>query len=58
MKKETHRIIERLSDDATWDDLQYALYVRQAVEAGQKAAREGRVVSADEARYQLGIRLG
>jgi hypothetical protein len=55
MKEEALRIVEGLPDDATWEDLQYEVYVRQAVEAGLKAAEEGRVVSVAEVRRRLGL---
>lgn len=55
VKEEARRLIERLPDDATWEDLQYQIYFRQAVEAGLKDSREGRVVPLDEARRQFGL---
>ncbi len=36
MKQEAHRILDNLSDEATWDDLMYKIYVRQTIEAGIK----------------------
>ena len=42
--------------DATWEDLQYEIYVRQAVEAGLKDSREGRTVSLEEARSRFGLK--
>ena len=34
VKEEARRLVERLPDEATWEDLQYEIYFRQAVEAG------------------------
>jgi hypothetical protein len=34
IKQEAHRLVENLPGDATWDDLMYQIYVRQAIEAG------------------------
>ena len=48
LKRQAHAIVDRLADDATWEDLQYQIYVRQAIEAGQKDADEGRLVEDDE----------
>ena len=50
IKEEARRLVERLPEDATWEDLQYEIYVRQAIEAGLKDSREGRTVPLDEAR--------
>ena len=35
IKQEAHRLVEKLPENATWDDLMYEIYVRQAVEAGR-----------------------
>ena len=35
IKDEALRLVERLPDDATWEDLQYEIDFRQAVEAGR-----------------------
>lgn len=55
VKDEARQLIERLPDDATWEDLQYQIYFRQAVEAGLKDSREGRVVPLEEARRRFGL---
>jgi hypothetical protein len=56
VKEEAHRLVDRLPADATWEDLQYAVYVRQAIEAGLKDSRGGRTVPSAEARrlFDLG----
>lgn len=35
IKQEAYRLVEQLPDHATWDDLMYEIYVRQAIEAGR-----------------------
>ena len=55
IKDEARRMVERLPEDATWEDLQYEIYFRQSVEAGLKDSREGRTVPQDEARRQFGL---
>jgi predicted transcriptional regulator len=55
VKEEARRLVERLPDDATWEDLQYQIYFRQAVEAGLKDSDEGRVVPLEEARRRFGL---
>ncbi len=52
-KEAARQIIDRLPDQATWDDIMYELYVKQKVEAGLKAADEGRTVSHEEAKRRL-----
>jgi predicted transcriptional regulator len=55
VKEEARRLVERLPEDATWEDLQYEIYVRQAIEAGLKDSREGRTVPLAEARRRFGL---
>jgi predicted transcriptional regulator len=57
IKIEAARLLAQLPDDATWEDLQYAIYVQQAIEAGIQDAEEGRVHTTDEVRQRLGLGL-
>lgn len=47
-KKEVLRILEDLPEDASLDDIQYHIYVRQKIEHGLEAAATGRTLSEDE----------
>jgi hypothetical protein len=55
IKTEVIRLAEQLPEDATWDDLLYAIYVRQSIEAGLKDCREGRTLTVAEVRRHLGL---
>ncbi len=55
VKEEARRLVDRLPEDATWEDVQYEVYVRQAIEAGLKDSRDGRVVPLAEARRRFGL---
>ena len=55
IKEEARRLVDRLPDDATWDDLVYAIYVRRAVEAGLLDSAEGRTIDAREVRAKFGL---
>jgi hypothetical protein len=55
VKDEARRLIERLPDDATWDDLMHEIYVRQAIEAGLEDSRAGKLTSVDDIRARLGL---
>jgi hypothetical protein len=55
VKFEARQLVDRLPDDATWDDLMYEIYVRQAVDAGLKDSRDGRTVPVQDVRRQLGL---
>jgi len=55
VKDAARRLIDGLPDDATWDDVMYRVYVRQAVDRGLRDAEEGRVVDISEVRRQFGL---
>ena len=52
-KESTRQIIDHLPDQATWEDIMYELYVKQKIEAGLKAAEEGRTIAHDEMKRRL-----
>lgn len=55
IKQEAHRLIEKLPENATWDDLMYEIYVRQAIEAGLADSEAGRTVDVKEVRAKFGL---
>jgi predicted transcriptional regulator len=55
IKQEAHRLIEQLPETATWDDLMYEIYVRQAVEAGLADSEAGRTLDVKEVRTKFGL---
>ena len=57
IKPDAKRLVENLPDGATWDDLAYEVYVRQAIEAGLADADEGRLVEHDEALVRVRARI-
>jgi predicted transcriptional regulator len=55
IKQEARRLVENLPEDATWDDLMYQIYVRQAIEAGLEDSEAGRTVDIKEVRARFGL---
>lgn len=55
VKQEALRIIEELDENATWDDLMYKIYVRQAIEQGLKDSEAGRTLDVSEVRARFGL---
>jgi len=55
IKQEAHRLLDKLPDKATWDDLMYQIYVRQTIEAGIKDSNEGKTVDVKEVRKRFGL---
>ena len=57
-KQAARRLIDRLDDGVSFEDIQYELYVVQQVERGLREVEEGRTVSHEEARGHLSRWLG
>jgi hypothetical protein len=55
IKEEAHRLVDKLSEESTWDDLMYEIYVRQAVEAGLEDSKAGRTTDVGEVRKKFGL---
>ena len=55
VKQQAHQLVEELPDNATWDDLMYEIYVRQAVEAGIRDSDAGRTQDVKQVRARLGL---
>ncbi len=55
IRQEAQRLIEKLPADATWDDLMYEIYVRQAIEAGLDDSDAGRILDVKEVRAKFGL---
>jgi hypothetical protein len=55
IKSAVKELVDDLPDDATWDDVMYRVYVRQAIEAGRLCAAEGDLVDVAEVRRRFGL---
>jgi hypothetical protein len=55
IKEEAKRIVDELPASATWEDLIYRLYVRQAIEAGLEDSANDRTFSTEEIRQEFEI---
>lgn len=52
-KEEVRRMLDSLPDDATFEDIQYHIYVREKIECGLEDARAGRVLSEEEVERRM-----
>lgn len=48
------RLIDKLPENSTWDDLMSEIYVRQAIESGLRDREAGRVMSVEQVRAKFG----
>ncbi|MCK4605164.1 MAG: hypothetical protein KAU41_10835 [Deltaproteobacteria bacterium] len=55
IRVEAQNLLKDIPEDATWDDLMYRIYVRQAIEAGIKDSDAGRTIDVKEVRAKFGL---
>ena len=55
IKEEARRLLERLPDNVTWDELMHEIYVRQTIEAGLADSRAGKTVDVETVRERFGL---
>jgi predicted transcriptional regulator len=53
-KDEAIKMITRLPEEVSWDEIMYKIYVKRKIEEGIKAADEGRTVSHEEVKELFG----
>jgi predicted transcriptional regulator len=57
-KDEVRKLLDRLPDDSSLEDIQYHIYVREKIERGLKDVNEGRVLSQQEVERSMTKWLG
>jgi hypothetical protein len=55
-KDEAHNLVERMPENATWDDLIHEIYVRQVIEQGLSDSEAGRTTDVKNVRAKYGLR--
>ena len=53
VKEEAHHLLEKLPGNATWGDLMYEIYVRQAIGTGLEDSKAGRTTGVKEVRAKF-----
>lgn len=52
-KEEAIKVISKLSNESSWDDIMYEIYVRQKIEQGLKDSENGKVISHEEVKNRF-----
>ena len=55
VKQQAHDLIDKLPDDANWDDLMRRIYERQAIERGLADSDADRVTDVKDVRAKYGL---
>jgi hypothetical protein len=54
-KEQAHKLVDRMPENATWDDLIYEIYVREVIERGLADSRANRTKDVKEVRAKYGL---
>jgi len=54
-KDQAHQLIDKMPNNASWDDLIYEIYVREVIEEGLADSSAGKVLGVEELRKQYGL---
>jgi len=57
-KEEVRKMLDQLPDDASFEDIQYHIYVREKIERGLKDIQEGRVLRQEDVEERMSKWLG
>ena len=57
-KEEVKKLLDRVPEDSSFEDIQYHIYVCQKIERGLKDIEEGRVFSQEEVEQRMSKWLG
>ncbi len=57
-KEEVKKMLDQMPDDATFEDIQYHIYVREKIERGLKDIQEGYLLSQEEIEQRMSKWLG
>jgi hypothetical protein len=55
VKQRAHELIDALPEDASWQDLLYAMELRADIDSGLQDAKAGRVVELEQLRKDYGL---
>ena len=52
-KDEVRRILEQIPDNASFEDIQYHIYVREKIDRGLEDVEQGHVISQEEVERRM-----
>jgi predicted transcriptional regulator len=57
-KEEVRRLLDTLPDEASFEDIQYHIYVQQAIRRGLESAERGELIDQEEVEKRMSKWLG
>jgi hypothetical protein len=55
IKEQARKLVDSLPDDATWEDLEYKIFVRRKIERGLESLEEEETLSTQEVLDHFGL---
>ena len=55
IKEEAKLLIDKMPDNATWEDLMHEIYLRQAIESGLEDSSSDRTMDVHDVRKKYGL---
>ncbi len=55
MKEQAHKLVDKMPENSTWDDLIHEIYVREVIERGLADNEAGRTKDVREVRQKYGL---
>ncbi len=55
VKEEARRLLDKMPEEVTWDDIMYEIDVRQVIESGLKDSKADRTTSVERVRENFGL---
>jgi len=52
-KDEIRKMLDTLPDDASWEDVQYSIYVRERIERGLSEAAQNKLIDQEEVESRM-----
>ena len=54
-KDQAHKLVDKMADGSTWDDLINEIYVRQVIDQGLADSQAGRTMDVNDVRKKYGL---
>lgn len=55
IKEEARRLLDKLPEEVTWDDIMHEIYIRQVIEAGLNDSKAGRTTPVEQVREKFDL---
>ena len=54
-KDQAHKLVDKMADNSTWDDLMNEIYVRQVINQGLTDSQQGKTMDVVDVRKKYGL---